>query len=265
MASWEPGPRSPPTANRQPRRGTSPGYVPAMRTPRTHRKVNRSLPVPTAADVATFTDKVVAYESKYPTSDFAKQMIYTCTSSPAYPKVHNSWDGYVSNVWADGKVGRFFSHETPWDKDGQPGSYQLTAENLVDLINNKTTGKLHIHGHGLLPSWFLERSAFTAKHVAQLKNDGACPLVTTVSCHTGEYDSETDPSIVESMIRHAKGGSVAIVAPIRTGKPHFHNRSDMRLMVTEGKLDGTTQTMTRYWCNGLGRESERGYSDDCRY
>ena len=54
------------------------------------------------------------------------------------------------------------------------------------------------------------------------------------------------------MIRQPNGGSVAIVAPIRTGKPHFHKRSDFRLMVTEGKLDGTTQTMTRYWCNGLG-------------
>jgi len=210
------------------------------------------IPVRTAADVARYTDKVIAYESKYPTTDFAKQMIYTCTSSPAYPKVRNSWDGFVSNAWAGGKVGRFFSHETPWDEEGQPGSHQLSAENLVDLINSKTTGKLHIHGHGLLPSWFLERSAFTAKHVAQLKNDEAYPLVTTVSCHTGEYDSKTDPSIVESMIRQAKGGSVAVVAPIRTGKPHFHNRSDMRLMVTEGKLDGTTQTMTRYWCNGLG-------------
>ncbi len=54
------------------------------------------------------------------------------------------------------------------------------------------------------------------------------------------------------MIRRPKGGSVAIVAPVRNGKPHFHRRSDFRLMVTEGKLDGTTQTMTRYWTYGLG-------------
>ena len=54
------------------------------------------------------------------------------------------------------------------------------------------------------------------------------------------------------MIRQRRGGSVAIVAPIRTGKPHFAKRSDFRLMITEGKLDGTTLTMTRYWKNGLG-------------
>ncbi|MDH3582757.1 MAG: C25 family cysteine peptidase [Phycisphaerae bacterium] len=210
------------------------------------------VPVRTAADVAAFTDKVVAYESRYPATDFAKQMIYTCTVSPAYPKVRRSWDGFVSKAWEGGRVGRFFSRETPWDKEGRPGSHELSAGNLTDLINGKTTGKLHIHGHGHLPSWVLERSTFTAGHVAQLKNDGAYPLITTVSCNTGEYDSRTDPSIVELMIRRPKGGSVAVVAPVRTGKPHFHSRSDFRLMVTEGKLDGTTQTMTRYWCNGLG-------------
>ena len=54
------------------------------------------IPLRTAADVAAFTDKVIGYESEYPTSDFAKQMIYTCTDSPAYPKVRKSWDGYTS-------------------------------------------------------------------------------------------------------------------------------------------------------------------------
>ena len=109
------------------------------------------IPLRSAADVAAFTDKVICYESQYPTSDFAKQMVYTCTSSGAYPKVRKSWDGYVSKVWDGGQVGRFFSSETPWDEDGRTGSHQLSAENLVALINAKTTGKLHIHGHGFLP------------------------------------------------------------------------------------------------------------------
>ncbi|WP_145170763.1 C25 family cysteine peptidase [Gimesia aquarii] len=210
------------------------------------------IPVRTADDVRAFTEKVIAYESRYPTNDFARQMIYTCTDSPAYPKVRRSWDSHVSKVWKEGEVNRFFSKATPWDKDDEPGSYDLSAENLLSLLNKKTTGKLHIHGHGHLPAWVLERSMFTAKHVGQLKNDGAYPLITTVSCNTGEYDSEDDPSIVESMIRQPNGGTVAIVAPIRTGKPHFHKPSDFRLMVLEGKLDGTTMTMTRYWSHGLG-------------
>ncbi|MDA7979357.1 MAG: C25 family cysteine peptidase [Pirellulales bacterium] len=210
------------------------------------------VPVRTAQDVSAFTDKVIAYESRYPETKFAKQMIYTCTDSPAYPKVRNSWDSYVSEAW-DGTVGRFFSQETPWDKEGEPGSYPLSAENLVGLFNGRSTGKMHIHGHGHLPAWVLERSTFTADHVGQLENIGAYPLITTVSCNTGEYDSRRDPSIVELMIRKPKGGSVAIVAPVRTGKMHFANPADMQLMVSEGKLDGTTLSMTRYWEHGLGQ------------
>ena len=216
------------------------------------------VPVRTVEDVEAFTEKVIAYDSRYPSTPFATQMIYTCTDSPAYPKVRNSWDGYLSKVWRGGKAARFFSKETPWDEDGQPGSYPLSAENLVSLFNGKTTGKLHIHGHGMLPFWVLERSRFTSAHIKKLNNDGAYPLITTVSCNTGEYDNIKDPSIVEAILRRPKGGSVAVVAPIRTGKPHFHNRSDFRLMVSEGKLDGTTQTMTRYWSYGLGEGCTTG-------
>lgn len=212
------------------------------------------IPVRTAEDVAAFTDKVIAYESRYPTTAFATQMIYTCTDSPAYPKVRKSWDAHVSKAWPAGSVGRFFSQETPWDEEGQPGSYPLSPANLVKLINARSTGKLHIHGHGLLPQWILENNGlFTARQVGQLENEGHYPLITTVSCNTGEYDNAKDPSIVESMLRRPGGGSVAIVAPVRTGKPHFHDpRRDFPLMVKEGKLDGTTMTMTRYWENGLG-------------
>ena len=216
------------------------------------------VPVRSAADVAAFTEKVIAFESRYPSENFAAQMIYTCTDSPAYPKVRRSWDDHVSKAWEGGSVGRFFNTETPWDEEGKPGSHDLTAENLVAVFNDGKAGKLHIHGHGHLPAWVLEKSTFTAKNVGQLRNDGAYPLITTVSCNTGEYDGRKDPSIVESMIRQPEAGSVAIVAPVRTGKPHFHKRSDFRLMVTEGKLDGTTMTMTRYWENGLGENATTG-------
>lgn len=216
------------------------------------------IPVRTAKDVEAFTDKVVAYESQYPSDGFANQMIYTCPERGAYPKVRNSWDGYVSKAWDTGQVGRYFASETPWDEEGEPGSHELTSDNLVELINKASVSKFHIHGHGHLPAWVLEGSRFTANHVGQLENDGAYPLITTVSCNTGEFDSKSDPSIVELMIREPNRGSVAIVAPIRTGKAHFASQSDFRLMMTEGKLDGTTLTMTRYWCNGLGKNLTTG-------
>lgn len=217
------------------------------------------IPVRTADDIQAFTDKVIAYESAYPTTEFARNMIYTCTDSPAYPKVRNSWDGYVSKVW-DGSAERFFSAETPWDSKDQKGDYDLSPSNMVKLFNQKRVGKLHIHGHGHLPAWVLENAQFSSKHLKQLENKNAYPLITTVSCNTGEYDSKNDPSIVEQMLRLPYAGSVAVVAPIRTGKPHFAKRSDFRLMVQEGKLDGTTLTMTRYWSLGLGGGNSTGHA-----
>ncbi|MEO0480162.1 MAG: C25 family cysteine peptidase [Planctomycetota bacterium] len=216
------------------------------------------IPVRTADDVAAFTKKVIDYESNYPTDEFATNMVYTCTDSPAYPKVRNSWDSIVSEVWSNGSVERFFSQETPWDGDGEPGSYPLSPDNLVSLINDKRVGKMHIHGHGHLPAWVLETGTFERDHVGALKNQGAYPLITTVSCNTGEYDGRQDPSIVEAVIRAPEAGSVAVVAPVRTGKPHFHSPRDFRAMVQEGKLDGTTWTMSQYWANGLGQNLPTG-------
>ena len=217
------------------------------------------IPIRTKADIAAFTAKVIAYESNYPTDGFATNMIYTCTERFAYPKVRNSWDGYVAKAW-DGSVGRFFSTETPWDKEDKPGSHDLSSDNLIDLINQKSTGKLHIHGHGHLPAWVLEGSMFTEKHAEKLTNKAAFPLITTVSCNTGEYDSVKDPSIVEKMLRVPDAGSVAVVAPIRTGKAHFADPADFRLMVQEGKLDGTSMTMTQYWVNGLSNKASTGHA-----
>lgn len=216
------------------------------------------IPVRTADDVEAFTEKVIQYESQYPTDSFASEMVYTCTVPGAYPKVRRSWDDYVSKAWKAGSSRRYFSDETPWDKPNDPGSYDLSANNLLKLINKKSVGKIHLHGHGFLPAWVLDESYFTLRQINQLSNEGAYPLITTVSCFTGQYDADADPSIVESMIRKPKGGSVAIVAPVRTGKPHFAKRSDLMLMVTEGKLDGTTQTMTRYWTHGLGENKTTG-------
>jgi hypothetical protein len=54
------------------------------------------------------------------------------------------------------------------------------------------------------------------------------------------------------MLRHPKGGAVLVIARAREGVPIFHDpRRDMRLMMTEGKMDGTTETLSRYWHHAL--------------
>ena len=51
-----------------------------------------------------------------------------------------------------------------------------------------------------------------------------------------------------------------IVAPSRPGVPIFHNpRRDFPLMIREGKLDGTTETMTRFWVHALTKQADGRY------
>jgi len=216
------------------------------------------IPMRSEKDVANYTSKIIAYETKFPEADkYAEKMVYTCTVKSACPKLKTSWKD-VSSVWpGDGKY--FFTHETPWDKN-RKGDHDLSPQNWVSMINNKTASKLHMHGHGHLPVWVLEHHKnVSAKTVAQLKNKNAYLCMTTVSCFTGQFDAVKDPCITESILRQPEGGAVMIIAPAREGVPIFHNpNQDFKLMVSEGKMDGTTQLLTSFWQHGLQKNLTAG-------
>ena len=217
------------------------------------------VPVRTAEDVLAFTEKVIEYESNYPENDFAFKMAYTNTTNPSQPKVEKSWKDYVSTCWPKGTGCNFFHTKTPWDSQN-PGDYDLLPGNLVDKINANFASKVHMHGHGFLPGWVLENhKLFSKKHIENLKNQKSYLVMTTVSCFTGHFDSKKDPSISESMLRAKNKGAVIVISPAREGVPIFHNPEDFKLMVTEGKLDGTTMTMTRFWVNGLKKQEDGNY------
>lgn len=218
------------------------------------------IPVRTVEDVAAYTYKVITSERENLPEEWTHTFLYTCTVEGAYPKVRRSWDAILGKVFTEGKMERYFKDETPWD-EAEPGDYPLNAENWVKLFNEKRVGKMHLHGHGFLDGWVMEDNAtmFGAAEVAQLTNEGYYPLITTVACFTGYFDSEQDPSIAEAMLRQPKAGALLLVAPSREGKPHFVNPEEgFSLMFSEGKLDGTTQTMTQFWKNGIADDLTAG-------
>ena len=221
------------------------------------------VPVRTVEDVAAYTAKVVSYESEYPTTGFADQMLFTSADENSSLKVKRAWDSYICLAW-NGSAKRLFVGEMPGgepsDEAGEASTTTLSADSLIEAFNARESGKMHIHGHGHLDQWVLEGSMFQAKHVRRLDNEGAYPVVTTVSCNTGEYDSESDPSIVESVIRAPLAGAMAVVAPIREGKMHFLDKSDYGLMLSEGKLDGSTMLLTRFWIHAAGEEHSTGHA-----
>lgn len=221
------------------------------------------IPLRSAVDVAAYTEKIIGYESRYPTDKFAQRFMYTNTVNGSEPKVRRSWDDYVSKAWPDGSVSRYFHTSTPWDEK-KSADYPLNATNWTKRINDRTASKMHMHGHGMPQFWVLEHSTGnTPVHpgvVNQLQNTDAYLVMTTVSCFTGQFDTKGDPCIAETMLRAPKRGAVIVVAPSRPGMPVFHNpRRDFPLMVREGKLDGTTETMTRFWTNGLKPRADGSY------
>jgi len=208
-----------------------------------------------------YTDKVISYESNYPVGNFGSSFAYTCTVPGAIPKLLTSWEDHISQAMPEAEMNRYFTTQAPWSDDVL-GKKSPNSNNLINIINEKSTGKMHIHGHGLLHCWVLDKhQEFTKNQVTKLNNKDAYPLITTVSCLTGYFDAKQDPCIVESMLRTPDAGAIAVVAPAREGKPHFVNpRTDFMQMTHFGKMDGTTETMTKFWELGIGQDLTTGHS-----
>ena len=209
------------------------------------------VPLRSAAEVAAYTAKVIAYESRFPGGEAARTLLYTCAVPQANYKSDLLWERNLEPAWAGGRIQRFFVDRSPWDRE-RAGDFDLSPRNWIARLNAQAASKVHMHGHGHLPGWVLERHARAdARAVASLRNRGLPLVMTTVSCFTGHFDSAQDPAICESMLRHAEGGAVAIVAPAREGVPVFHGRGfDPRDGQTQ---DGTTRLLTRFWVHGLER------------
>lgn len=230
------------------------------------------IPIRTKEDIKAYTEKVRSYLAMKSTPALGM----TCEVRGAYAKVLKSGRKWIPEAWPDGNVSFFFNDFTAWDGEGAKGSYQLNPKNLGDQFNEGKISKWHLHGHGLIDRWVLEgRTKFSYSNIKALKNEKTPLVITTVSCFTGHFDAEQDPCVTEAMLRQPKGGAVLIVAPCREGKPHFHDpRRDFQLMTREGKLDGTTQTMTSFWVASLGKDKapagralalpKAGLSDDAK-
>jgi len=205
------------------------------------------IPVRTKADVRAYTEKVIAYESKYPENNFAKNIVYTCNASSAYPKLSTSCES-LKKTCPNLNLAQYYTEENEWTKYTK-GRIGLNASIWVDLINKNQIGKIHIHGHGMIDFWVMnDGNNITSEEVDKLTNVNAYPIITTVSCFTGQFDGKIDPCIAESMLRKKDGGAILILCPSRPGIPVFKNPSkDFGLMMSEGKMDATTITMTKFW------------------
>ena len=100
----------------------------------------------------------------------------------------------------------------PWDGDTQ---------DIIDAFND---GRFIINyrDHGAVTGWGHPR--FFTIHFAQLANGDLLPVVFSIACQTGWFDTETDEypdnnnteSFCEELLRYDNGGAVAVIGATRT-------------------------------------------------
>ena len=192
------------------------------------------IPVRRSEDVKAYTEKVIAYESRYPESEFATSMAYASAKTSLPTGLRTRWDDKISKVLAGGSV-RYFFPTSEKNKGFGPKEW-------ITLFNGLAYGKLHLTGPGRHDAWlFKNDTKITQAKIFQLNNREAYPVITTTSPYTGQFDRGEDPSIAESMIRMPEGGAIAVVAPSRGGPS-----------------SGQEEILSQFWENGLGKKVSGG-------
>ncbi len=109
--------------------------------------------------------------------------------------------------WTPRTLGMFFNTLTSWDRS-VAGDYLLDSTRLSTRLNG---GWYHLFfgTHGGPDVWSLESGGFRSSHALNLT--GLVPIVYTMACLTGKFDSHTgkygapDPCLSEAFVRGANG------------------------------------------------------------
>lgn len=179
------------------------------------------VPVRTASDVSTFTNKVLEYEKTPGRGSYFNSMLTTGTSkSGKYASNGKSFENikgdylfndFMRNRGWNGTQYKLYDTETSFSGGA---SYQFNVSNLSTQLNR---GYHFVHNdtHGSSTSIELEAGSFNTSHINELRNTDKFIFVTT-ACQTNNFDS-ADPCFSEAMIRNSQGGCIAYFGSSREG------------------------------------------------
>ena len=192
-------------------------------------------PIRTASHVATLLGKVIAYETAPPSSNWATSMLgagdrlwneyaagpyngitFDHAASDAEIKTFTAEATYVSPYWADHTLDYIFDTATSWDSS-TAGDYALNAGNLWSAMGSGNGYQfMHMATHGSSTSWGLESGSFSSNSVYGMSQEVNVPIVSTIACNTGAFDS-ADSSLSEAFLRSDKTGTVVYLGSSRYG------------------------------------------------
>ena len=194
-------------------------------------------PIRTAEHVQIILNKVLAYETAPPSTDWATEMLATGEQlwttydpgtyggfafdhevSDAEIKSHVADADYVQPYWSDYTVDMLFDTYSTWDSS-VAGDYDLTVANL----NAAMAGGyqfMQMGTHGGYTVWSLESGSYTSSSVEALTTFADVAVVSTMACNTGAFD-RADSALSEAFLRSPMTSTVAYLGCSRYGWGYY--------------------------------------------
>ncbi len=190
-------------------------------------------PVRTAEHVTNLYNKVVAYETTPPQTDWATEMLaagvrlwnsygagtyngisFDHTASDAEIKSLTADAEYVLPYWSERDLDIFFDSATSWD-GAASGDYSLNAANLSAAMSNGYQF-MQMSTHGNYTLWGLESGGYSSGTVSGLSDPFDVAIVSTMACNTGGFDA-ADPALSEAFLRSPDTGTIVYLGCSRYG------------------------------------------------
>ena len=155
-----------------------------------------------AEEVAIQVNKVIHYERDINASDNWLSTATGVASNQGSGDDLESDSEHQDVIWQD-KLNQF-------TYDNYNSVYDPTAskELLIQAVNNGT-GLINYTGHGNLQGW--STSEFRTDDISGLNNGNKLPVIFSVACNNGLYNSEND-CFAETWLKKENGGAVGMLA-----------------------------------------------------
>lgn len=167
--------------------------------------------VRTAADIATFIEKVLVYEKSPPLTDYATRAAFfgfdisTCgDGSGEIFKEDYIRAGHLPPSWA-----------LSTEYDSEPGSHKADVIAYLNEGHHLVNHHDHCNSTVMGTGWICHSQMLEISDVTALTNGERRSILFAVGCNPADFPVYT--SIGEAFLRHTTGGAVAFMGNTRTG------------------------------------------------
>jgi len=201
----------------------------------------------TAQQATLIVDKIIKYEQSPP----AQPSFYSDVTVAAYFQDHNPKDGYEDRRFVltseeirdylqtkSFDVQRIYYTEHDVNPTNYNDGYYANGEplppellkpgfpwngNHVDISTAINSGTLLLNhrDHGFTYGW--GDPYYDITHIASLSNNDLLPIVFSINCCSGQFDTDENESFCETFVRHTTGGAVGVIGASRVSYSGYND------------------------------------------